>query len=115
YSVFGEVVEGRDVVDKIAKVPLGGQTGDTPTQAVWVDKGTVRAPCPARSEPAGRVEQDGARAVAGRLDPHGGAEAAGGHGDAGAGQGLGHGLDQRGGRLARGPGPVGGGGGRAGG
>ena len=42
YSVFGEVVEGRDVVDKITKVPLGGQTGDTPTQAVWVDKVTVK-------------------------------------------------------------------------
>jgi cyclophilin family peptidyl-prolyl cis-trans isomerase len=42
YSVFGEVVEGRDVVDKIAKVPLGGQTGDTPTQAVWIDKATVK-------------------------------------------------------------------------
>ena len=42
YSVFGEVVEGRDVVDKIAKVPLGGQTGDTPTQAVWIDKVTVK-------------------------------------------------------------------------
>jgi peptidyl-prolyl cis-trans isomerase B (cyclophilin B) len=42
YSVFGEVVEGRDVVDKIAKVPGGGQTGDTPTQAVWVDKVTVK-------------------------------------------------------------------------
>jgi cyclophilin family peptidyl-prolyl cis-trans isomerase len=40
--VFGEVVEGRDVVDKIAKVPGGGQTGDTPTQAVWVDKVTVK-------------------------------------------------------------------------
>jgi peptidyl-prolyl cis-trans isomerase B (cyclophilin B) len=42
YSVFGEVVEGRDVVDKIVKVPVGGQTGDTPTQAVWVDKVTVK-------------------------------------------------------------------------
>jgi cyclophilin family peptidyl-prolyl cis-trans isomerase len=42
YSVFGEIVEGRDVVDKIAKVPGGGQTGDTPTQAVWVDKVTVK-------------------------------------------------------------------------
>ncbi|MFL6295037.1 MAG: peptidylprolyl isomerase [Actinomycetes bacterium] len=42
YSVFGEVVEGRDVVDKIAKVPLGGQTGDTPTQAVWIDKAAVK-------------------------------------------------------------------------
>src|SRR4029453_15721787 len=35
YSVFGEVVEGRDVVDKIVKAPVGGQTGDPPTQAVW--------------------------------------------------------------------------------
>jgi peptidyl-prolyl cis-trans isomerase B (cyclophilin B) len=43
YSVFGQVVEGRDVVDRIAKVPVGGQTGDTPTQAVWVDKVTVKA------------------------------------------------------------------------
>jgi peptidyl-prolyl cis-trans isomerase B (cyclophilin B) len=42
YSVFGQVVEGRDVVDKIARVPVGGQTGDTPSQAVWVDKVTVK-------------------------------------------------------------------------
>jgi peptidyl-prolyl cis-trans isomerase B (cyclophilin B) len=43
YSVFGEVVGGRDVVDRIAKVPVGGQSGDTPTQAVWIEKLTVRA------------------------------------------------------------------------
>jgi cyclophilin family peptidyl-prolyl cis-trans isomerase len=42
YSVFGQVVKGRDVVDKIAKVPVGGQTGDTPTQAVWIEKLTVK-------------------------------------------------------------------------
>jgi len=42
YSVFGQVVSGRDVVDKIAKVPVGGQTGDTPTEAVWIDKLTVK-------------------------------------------------------------------------
>jgi peptidyl-prolyl cis-trans isomerase B (cyclophilin B) len=42
YSVFGQVVEGRDVVDRIAKVPVGGQTGDTPTRAVWIEKLTVR-------------------------------------------------------------------------
>jgi cyclophilin family peptidyl-prolyl cis-trans isomerase len=42
YSVFGQVVAGRAVVDKIAKVPVGGQTGDTPTQAVWIEKLTVK-------------------------------------------------------------------------
>jgi peptidyl-prolyl cis-trans isomerase B (cyclophilin B) len=42
YSVFGEVVDGRDVVDRIAKVEVGGQTGDTPAEAVWIDKLTVK-------------------------------------------------------------------------
>jgi cyclophilin family peptidyl-prolyl cis-trans isomerase len=42
YSVFGQVVEGQAVVDKIAQVPVGGQTGDTPTQSVWIDKLTVK-------------------------------------------------------------------------
>jgi len=42
YSVFGEVVDGRDVVDKIAKVPVGGQSGDTPAQSVWIERLTVR-------------------------------------------------------------------------
>jgi peptidyl-prolyl cis-trans isomerase B (cyclophilin B) len=43
YSVFGQVVDGREVVDKIAQVETGGQTGDTPTQSVWIEKLTVRA------------------------------------------------------------------------
>jgi peptidyl-prolyl cis-trans isomerase B (cyclophilin B) len=42
YSVFGEVVDGRDVVDRIAKVQVGGQTGDTPAEAVWIEKLTVK-------------------------------------------------------------------------
>jgi peptidyl-prolyl cis-trans isomerase B (cyclophilin B) len=42
YSVFGEVTDGRDVVDKIAKVQVGGQSGDTPTQSVWIEKLTVK-------------------------------------------------------------------------
>jgi peptidyl-prolyl cis-trans isomerase B (cyclophilin B) len=42
YAVFGEVVGGREVVDKIAKVPVGGQSGDTPTQAVWIERLTVK-------------------------------------------------------------------------
>jgi peptidyl-prolyl cis-trans isomerase B (cyclophilin B) len=43
YSVFGQVVDGREVVDKIAKVPVGGQSGDTPAQSVWIEKLTVKA------------------------------------------------------------------------
>ena len=42
YSVFGEVVDGRDVVDKIAKVQVGGQNGDTPQQSAWIEKLTVK-------------------------------------------------------------------------
>jgi peptidyl-prolyl cis-trans isomerase B (cyclophilin B) len=42
YSVFGQVTEGTDVVDKIAQVPLGGAQGDTPTQSVWIEKLTVK-------------------------------------------------------------------------
>ena len=42
YSVFGEVVDGREVVDKIAQVPVGGQSGDTPTKSVWIEKLTVK-------------------------------------------------------------------------
>jgi peptidyl-prolyl cis-trans isomerase B (cyclophilin B) len=42
YSVFGEVASGRDVVDKIAKVPVGGQSGDTPTESVWIEHVTVK-------------------------------------------------------------------------
>jgi peptidyl-prolyl cis-trans isomerase B (cyclophilin B) len=42
YSVVGEVVEGRDVVDKIAKVQVGGQSGDTPAEAVWIEKLRVK-------------------------------------------------------------------------
>ena len=42
YSVFGEVTGARDVVDKIAKVPVGGQSGDTPTESVWIEHVTVK-------------------------------------------------------------------------
>jgi peptidyl-prolyl cis-trans isomerase B (cyclophilin B) len=42
YAVFGQVVDGKDVVDKIAAVPVGGQSGDTPSEAVWIEKLTVK-------------------------------------------------------------------------
>lgn len=38
YTLIGEVTEGRDVVDQIAKTPVGGPSGDTPTQAVWIER-----------------------------------------------------------------------------
>jgi peptidyl-prolyl cis-trans isomerase B (cyclophilin B) len=42
YAVFGKVVSGQSVVDKIAQVPLAGANGDTPTQAVWIEKLSVK-------------------------------------------------------------------------
>jgi cyclophilin family peptidyl-prolyl cis-trans isomerase len=42
YAVFGKVVSGQSVVDKIAQVPLGGANGDTPTQAVWIENLTIK-------------------------------------------------------------------------
>ena len=40
YAVFGKVVEGKDTVDKIKKVPTGnsGQHQNVPTQAVVIEK-----------------------------------------------------------------------------
>jgi cyclophilin family peptidyl-prolyl cis-trans isomerase len=42
YTVFGRVVEGRAVVDRIAGVPVGGSDGNTPTRAVWIETVTIR-------------------------------------------------------------------------
>lgn len=42
YAVFGKVVSGQKVVDTIGKVPVGGPNGDSPTQAVWIQKLTVK-------------------------------------------------------------------------
>ena len=43
YAVFGEVVEGMDVVDKIAAVPTGnrGPHGDVPLEDVVIEKAEV--------------------------------------------------------------------------
>jgi peptidyl-prolyl cis-trans isomerase B (cyclophilin B) len=41
YTLVGTVTDGREVVDRIARVPVGGPNGDTPTQAVWIEKVTV--------------------------------------------------------------------------
>jgi peptidyl-prolyl cis-trans isomerase B (cyclophilin B) len=40
YAVFGKVVEGKDVVDKIQKVPTGSVRGmgDVPLEPVVIEK-----------------------------------------------------------------------------
>ena len=49
YAVFGEVVEGMDVVDAIAKVETGrhGSMGDVPTEPVVIQKAYVQGAAPA--------------------------------------------------------------------
>lgn len=50
YAVFGKVVEGMDVVDKIRAIPTGGQGpfhSDVPTQAVVIERAEVLAATPA--------------------------------------------------------------------
>ncbi|MEN9724519.1 MAG: peptidyl-prolyl cis-trans isomerase [Pseudomonadota bacterium] len=39
YTVFGKVLKGMDVVDKIAKIPTDG--GDVPTQTIVIESVTV--------------------------------------------------------------------------
>jgi peptidyl-prolyl cis-trans isomerase B (cyclophilin B) len=41
YAIVGHVISGMDVVNKIAAVPVGGSTGDTPQQAVYIEKVTI--------------------------------------------------------------------------
>lgn len=42
YALFGKVIAGQSVVDRIAKIPVGGANNDTPTQAVWIEQATVQ-------------------------------------------------------------------------
>jgi cyclophilin family peptidyl-prolyl cis-trans isomerase len=56
YAVFGEVLEGMDVVDKIALVPTGtkGAFGDVPTIPIVIKRAreeAATAPAPAISKP----------------------------------------------------------------
>jgi peptidyl-prolyl cis-trans isomerase B (cyclophilin B) len=41
YTYVGVVTKGRDVVDKLAAIPTGGESGDTPQQSAWIEKLTV--------------------------------------------------------------------------
>lgn len=54
YAVFGQVVDGMNVVDAIANVPRGnkGPYDDVPVDPVVMTRVTVLPPSPARPEPA---------------------------------------------------------------
>lgn len=55
YAVFGKVVEGMDVVDKIRAIPTGGQgpfRTDVPTQAVVIERAEVLEPAVAPADSA---------------------------------------------------------------
>jgi peptidyl-prolyl cis-trans isomerase B (cyclophilin B) len=41
YAIVGQVTSGMDVVEKIAAVPVGGPSGDTPQQKVYIEKVTI--------------------------------------------------------------------------
>jgi len=41
YTIFGKVLSGMDIVQKITQVPLGGQTGETPLSKVYMVKVTI--------------------------------------------------------------------------
>lgn len=56
YAVFGKVVEGMDVVDKIRSIPTGAQgpfRSDVPTQPVVIERAEVLAAPEAPAETAG--------------------------------------------------------------
>lgn len=70
YAVFGEVVEGMDVVDAMAKVPTGMSKGmrDVPRQAIVIEKAewfaTRPAPVPAAAKDAAAGAKDTAAGAA---------------------------------------------------
>ena len=41
YTIFGRVAKGLSVVKRIAKIPVGGPTGQQPSETVYIDKVTV--------------------------------------------------------------------------
>lgn len=41
YTIFGKVVSGMDVVERIYELPTGGQTGEEPLQKVYMEKVTI--------------------------------------------------------------------------
>jgi peptidyl-prolyl cis-trans isomerase B (cyclophilin B) len=42
YTVIGTVTDGRAVIDQIAQVPTAGESGDTPTEAVWIESFRIK-------------------------------------------------------------------------
>jgi cyclophilin family peptidyl-prolyl cis-trans isomerase len=53
YTAFGQVTDGLDTVDTIAKLPVGGATGDIPTNAPPIKSLTVRPVTPTDNPYAG--------------------------------------------------------------
>lgn len=43
YATFGRVISGMDVLEKIGAIPAGGESGETPTERVYMNTVTVRA------------------------------------------------------------------------
>lgn len=41
YAIVGMVTAGMDAVDKIAAIPVGGPSGDTPTQKAYIESVTI--------------------------------------------------------------------------
>ena len=84
YAVFGQVVEGMDVIDRIAYVPTGERAGitDTPLQPIVVRRASVVGematpaaapePPPADTPAAGDTGEAGGTGEAGQADPVGG-------------------------------------------
>jgi cyclophilin family peptidyl-prolyl cis-trans isomerase len=62
YAVFGEIVEGMDVVDAMAKAPTGMSKGmrDVPKQAIVLEKAEWFATRPAPMPPAAKDSAEGA-------------------------------------------------------
>jgi cyclophilin family peptidyl-prolyl cis-trans isomerase len=42
YTIFGKVVKGMDVVQTISQVPVGGTSGETPTETIYIQSVTIK-------------------------------------------------------------------------
>jgi peptidyl-prolyl cis-trans isomerase B (cyclophilin B) len=42
YTIFGKVVKGMDIVQKISQTPVGGSAGETPTETIYIQSVTIK-------------------------------------------------------------------------
>lgn len=81
YAVFGQVVEGMDVIDRIAYVPTGERAGvtDTPLEPIVIRRATVigeaAAPAAVTEPPPADTAAAGATGESAQADPDGGDDA----------------------------------------